>query len=360
MTAEFAIDAGAIDTRDRNLFSTVRILEVKDTSEGVEAVVGKAGVTYPITITPSFGAEIVNPTVENAVTLAYGKKLPAPNPTAPVSLLVGLQANGRCGADCKGCVFSNHRVGNSMGNAALARPVDTQTMSEIIAFGKSLIAQRDLISDGQTIRVNALLSGDPSYTPYLEDLIHMVAQDPDVSASRWSTIAANTPRHPLASFVNAARWFAETSRYNAVISKHKPRFQVSLHSTDMSARERHVGHYRNGVFPQGLADMNTIAAAFYHIKEDTEYNSTVSFVLHADSVIEPNKLRSSIPPDIAYVCVRPIIPTDDDSTRPMTPETFKKLYSDLRDRDYTVVVMPPIGLEMDNIHAKQYHRSLIV
>jgi hypothetical protein len=355
MSPEIIIGESQVDYK---INAPARLSQVTDTVEGVEAIVEKEGVTYPVTITPSFGPEIVNPDIADAIALAYGQKLPAPNPNAPVSLLVGLQANGRCGADCKGCVFANHRVGSAMGSSALARPVDPQTMTEIIALGKTLIAERELVAAGQTIRVNALLSGDPSYTPYVEDLICMVSQDPEISASRWSTIAANTPRHPLRTFVNATYNYVQMSRENEVVAAHKPRFQVSLHSTDIKAREKHVGHYRGEVFPQGLATMSTIAAAFYHIKENTGFSSTVSFVLHAGSVIDPKVLRSEIPPDISYVCVRPIIATDDDSTHPMPLDVFTRLYSDLREEGYTVVVMPPIGLEMDNVYARQYHRSL--
>lgn len=357
MTAEYSLLESVIDYR------FPKLSEVRYTQEGIEAIVEKGGVTYPITVTPSFGPEIVNPALDDAVALAYGQRLPAPNPNAPVSLLVGWHANGRCGANCKGCVFSNNRVGNAMSgesrNMSLARPVDPKTMAEIIGFGKKLIYERGLVQLGQTIRLNALLSGDPSYTPYVREIIAMVTQDPEISASRWSTIAAQTSKNPLLAFVDTAASYDESARSSDIVSAHKPRFQVSLHSTDMEARLQHVGHYNNGIFPPGLSPMSDIAAAFYHIKESTGYSSTVSFVLHADSVIDARELRSQIPPDVTYVCVRPIIPTDDDSTHPMPVETFKRLYSDLQDEGYIVVVMPPIGLEMDNIHAKQLHREAV-
>ncbi len=358
MTAETIIQESQVDYR---IGVTAKLSRINYTQEGIEAVVEKAGVTYPITVTPSFGSEIVNPDVENAVELAYGKQLPSPNPNAPVSLLVGLQANGRCGADCKGCVFANHRVGDAMAGgdriAALARPVDPETMADVIALGKELIYGRRLVENGQTIRLNALLSGDPSFTPYTGDLIRMVASDPDISASRWSTIAAMTNNRPLDAFVSAAQWYYNESHNNPVVAAHKPRFQVSLQSTNYQCRVSHVGHYRGGVFPD-LIPTYEIASTFYEIKQLTGYSSTASFVLHKNSWVNSRTLVNELPPDFTIISLRPIIPTDDDSTKPMRKDSFRRLYSGFREKGYTVVVMPPIGLEMDNIHAKQFHRSL--
>lgn len=351
MTAEYRIDLQATSQE-------TRILEKQRTREGIEVVVVKGVETYPLTVTPSFGPEIVNPDLDSATSLAYGTKFPSPNPQAPYSLLVGLQANGRCGADCKGCVFANHRVGEAMAGSqtALARPVDLGTMSELIQQGKAIMREEGLITDKQTIRLNALLSGDPAFTPYVEELITMAITDPDISASRWSTIAADTTRNPLNAFVNAAAVHEQLSRRSSVVASHRLRFQVSLHSTDEGERTKHVSHYRNG---RGVRLLSTgkIAEAFYCIRELTGYKPTLSFVLHGGSVIDPKRLQTEIPADLAMVCVRPIIPTDDDSTDPMPVDTFRTLYSDLRDRGYNVIVMPPIGLEMDNISAGQFHRS---
>jgi hypothetical protein len=202
---------------------SVQYQEPKFTQEGLETVILKGDATYPLTITQSFGPEIVNPDVNVATALAYGVIQPTRKSDAPYAMLVGLQANGRCGADCKGCVFANHRVGEAMNDSnrtkKLARPVDPQTMSEVIAIGKQLIS----LEGDQTFRLNALLSGDPAYSPYVPALIDMVMRDPTFSASRLLSA-----RHEVTCMLPVVTFLEEMLLLSQKMLMHKSSVTISI------------------------------------------------------------------------------------------------------------------------------------
>lgn len=332
--------------------SEARLLKKEILGSSLEALIEIGGQAYPIVWMPSYGSSIINPNPEEVVAYANGR-VPEVNSDSPMALLVPLQANGRCGADCKGCVFANRRVGNALETSgrALAYPTDPEVMTQIIKAAKYIALESDLVSEGQSFRVNPLLSGDPSFNRHTHELIQVIARNPDIAASRWSTIAVSTEVDPLATFIDAALLVRER------VPAHKLRFQVSLQSTDPEVREKHVGHYRGGVFPN-LEPMDRIAGTFDAIKNITGYSSTLSFVIHQDSVIDPAVIEEHFSADSTWVSLRPMIPTNGENAGPIDSGKLLRLYLGLREKGFTVVMMPTInGMEQDNLKTGQLHRG---
>lgn len=318
-------------------------------TNGLEATIKIGNDQYTIVWTHSHGRAVFNPNIDTAVAFFTGKEKP---PDVSPTLLLPLMANGRCAADCNGCVFSNQRTANQFREfAPPARPISTEVFDKLISSSILLGHNGKIIETLEGFRINALMSGDPAFNPKTYDVIRHVASHGRVFASRWSTIAARTRNNALGTFVHSA----ETVRHNA--PWHKLRFQVSLHSTDEGKRKAHVGHFRGGTFGD-LFNHEEIAMAFKQIKEVTGAASTLAFVVNADSEINPEVIDKSFNPDTTVVSLRPMIPTNGEQVIPMPDDQFANIYIDLRRRGYDVVVMPTVdGSEMDNQIAGILHRD---
>jgi hypothetical protein len=292
-----------------------------------------------------YASTIINPDLDDVVRYAEGGP-PAVNPNSKV-LLLPIQENGRCAADCEGCVFANSRNLHTHDNRAsrIATPVNPHIMRLMMDNAQESAEANGILDPGERYRVNVLLAGDPSFNRYTSELILLVASNPRVSASRWSTIAMDTSSHPLNSFKEAAR----QASYWGLLDSHKLRFQVSLHSTDEEARIKHVEYYSRANYSR-LISMEDIAGSFSEIKTITGNASTLSFVVHNRSIIDPNVLANIFNTNNTWVSLRPIIPTNGSVDISMPTSEFQDLYLGIREKGFNVLIMPTLdGSEQKNL-----------
>ena len=296
----------------------------------LEASVVVEGGTYLIAFGPSYGPSVVNPSLEAVKSMLRGE-VPTSNPDTPTVMLLPLQANGKCGANCRECTFARSRaVGRG-----LARPTTPEVFNELINVGREIGDREGVLARGQKFRVNALLSGDPSYNKHFGDLVVTTGLNPNITASRWSTIGVRTVSNPLSAFTAAACDLRLRG------SSHKARFQVSLHSTDPRKRIEHVSYYNEGHL-LSLIPVAEISDAFSEIKSITGESSTLAFVLHGESEIDPRVLADNFSQDNTWISLRPVVITSEQSkTQPMLEIDVLNLYSTLREDGWNVVFMPP-------------------
>lgn len=304
---------------------------------------------YPIVWTHSYGPTVFNPDLEIAIMLFNGQFVPL---KSEATLLLPLMRNGRCAADCWGCVYSNRRTKDVMVESVLpATPVDCPIFHDLVLVSTKLGEENGIIVPESKFRVNALLSGDPAFNPKALKIICDTAQDPRIVASRWSTIAARTKHNSLQTFIDAARFVQARELH------HKLRFQVSFHSTNPERRKAHVGHFRGGTFGD-LFTPQEIAQTFEEIYSINGAKSTLAFVVDSKSDIDPDIIAQNFSSVTTIVSLRPMIRTNGLEVIQMDDLSFARLYTKLRDQGFDVVIMPTVdGSEMDNTIAGINHTA---
>lgn len=285
----------------------------------------------------SYGPSVFNPDMRTVECFLDGG-VPDSNTQKSKVLLFSLQFEGACAANCKECVFANKRVnaifdGNNAGS--VARPVDLDTMSQLLFLSEKVAEERSILAPGEQYRANAVLAGDPSFSRYAEELIINISGNKRITASRWSTIGVKTSNHPLETFETAAMRAKDLGN----LESHKLRFQVSLHSTDPEVRSSHVTYYSPNTHVN-LVSMDEINDSFARIKHITGYASTLAFVVHKDSVIASEVLSQVFDPLTTIISLRPIIKTNGEVDISMPNDDFLKLYEDVRSSGFNVVIMP--------------------
>lgn len=315
-----------------------RVTGVENGTRGnLQATIEVGGVAYPLVCTSSFGPEVKNP--NNQLVRDYLKGvLPKPHPDSPTTLLLPLQANDRCAANCKGCVFARDIVGEGF----LALPTTPKTLQVILDNARVLMRKYGLLSANGTFRVGALLSGDPSFNQHTTELIRVFGENPDITAVRLSTIAVKTKNNPLMAILEGARVI------KSMESNLNLRVQVSLHSTNSEKRRFHVSYH--GPLTVKLISMTEINAAFGEIKKVTGFRSTLAFVTDTDTDIDPEVLSAHFDQRYTDISLRPIISTTKYTATPMHPDRFINLYKSLTERGWEVRIIPSSekGIEQAN------------
>lgn len=335
--------------REPNLAQHSEIVKITETDEGLGALVRVGSANFDLVWTNSLDRNVVDPETNRAMELLSGEVRPSLNPEIPYALLMPLQANGRCYANCIDCVFAKDPVDEAMkglsGSNLLGTPVNGSVAKELLRLSKQMAQNAGILRGSEPIRMNFLLSGDPSFNPYMLDIMKMTAYGNPKGWSRTSTVAVETRNDPIDTFVEGAKLFAKLS------PDHTPRFQVSLHSTDPEKRLDYVtGGRRN--LKLKLITTERISEAFDKIYSITEQQSTLAFVLHPEIVLDPNVLRKQFSPMTTVISLRPKIDPVSGSVEILSDhmEIYAKLYVKLKDAGYTVLIIPSSvsGNEQDN------------
>lgn len=316
---------------------------------GFESLIRIGGHSYLLGLTPSYSNEVINPTKEQILGFLAGR-VPSQNDFSPYVLLLPMQANGRCIANCKGCCFARDETSKKMSdfdrNLRLALPVTPEVMRSLLQTGISIGEATGFIGQ-QKIRVNTLLSGDPAFNPHIKEVIQVVASEPRVCASRWSTVAVSTGVNVLGEFIESTR---------IVATDHKLRFQVSLHSSDDKKRENHINYHGVGKRLR-LIPNSEISEAFEKIKKETGNSSTLAFVVDESSTIDPAVLARNYSPNSTWISLRPMAQTEFYTPTPMSADKFISMYTNLRAGGWNVTFIPSSysTIEQHNLNTERDH-----
>lgn len=301
--------------------------------------------TFQFAVEPSYArSDVYNPSRQTLERVFES----GPAITSEMNILVGATADGRCPADCFECPFANSvmaaaaRAGDSR-FAFLAKPVTVSEHLAAINFARELAIKNGLLMSDEKYKVAVLLSGDLGINPHTSLLIRETASLKNCRASKWSTIAAefNSTTRVLEDFIVGA----ESAM--SINADHSPRLQVSLHSTTPESRHAHVV-YQAPHRKINLTPASEIAEAFKRVKKITGQKSSLSFVLHKDSVVDPSEIARLFSPDTTLISYRPVF----SSSKPQLPhDELLDLCERTKSLGFEFIYMPPRidPPELDNL-----------
>ncbi|TSC88417.1 MAG: hypothetical protein G01um101416_85 [Microgenomates group bacterium Gr01-1014_16] len=300
---------------------------VRQTNGDMEMLFPLNGGTFQAEWEHSYGNDVFNPSPEHFSDFVHGRTRIK---RGEHKLLFGVTLNGVCPADCLDCPFGRTIMAKlyeleTNRKLTLARPITPPELQSALKEAHKIGVEQDILTPEESFSAGALLAGDPSYSPHIAELIATVAQIPGCDSCRWSTIAADTLYNVLEAFRLGA------VKANVANPNHTANFQVSVHSTNHALRVQHTGVTR-------LLPLEEIARAAKNLHGITGRKMSLSFVLHAGSVIDPEELNRTFSPDDTIISLRPIYSS---TTHPIDPNRLIALYSRLRNDGRDVVYMPP-------------------
>jgi len=314
---------------DPDALSHLKIESIENCTTFIESVVTTTnGESYEIVICPTSNNSVMQP--QNLLKYYAPKTIddnPPQNPEHPWQIVVPIQSDGSCAANCSFCRYGQQTP------TPYTSPKD---IVGLLTIGMNIALDRGLVEDKDKLKLSLLKGGDVSLHPNFENVVRAIANSFPNNFLKLSSVASSQ----LGFFGNMTQLIIE-------LRNKSPNFsialQISANSTNEVQRLETVNGGSNSIRLYTLEEIQTFASFW---RKTTDRRLTITFTLHEGTIFDPNTIMEKFNPADVVIKMRRIHPFTGMGLNQFSQKKYFRAYLTLVENGFNVIAGNPSYSEL--------------